>query len=64
MLLIIIRKWFKINKNKCFFASCMVKFWISLAQDVGETKGIREKKKKKKRYQKNKFLKKGCAGNH
>lgn len=48
MLLIIIRKWFKINKNKCFFASCMVKFWISLAQDVGETKGIREKKKKKK----------------
>lgn len=44
----IIRKQFKRNKNKCFFASCIIKFWISLAQDVGrpkvsEKKGIRKK---------------------
>lgn len=30
----------KRNKNKCLFASCVIKSWISLAQDVVESKSI------------------------
>lgn len=30
---------FKTSKS-CFFASCIIELWISLAEDAGETKGI------------------------